>query len=148
MITQKPIFLIFWRFIYYILDVQVLCLHACMFLVPAEVRRRHWISWNWNNCQLGATMCMLKTKHRSSARGISAFNHRGIILQTLEVNFLRLFYAYAEMYTGLGVWVGILFMGRREYSWCAIGVQHEYICKHTHSTKACMITKCPWESWP
>ena len=55
-----------------------LCLCVCALLaclVPAEARRKCWITWNWSYRQLWAATCMLGIRPSSFERVASALNH-------------------------------------------------------------------------
>lgn len=55
----------------FLLDVLILCVNVlpacmhvctlCVFQVPVEVRRGHWILWHWSYMWLGATLWVLVT---------------------------------------------------------------------------------------
>jgi hypothetical protein len=46
--------------------------HMC--LVPAELRRGHWIPWNWSYRQLLAALWVLGAKPHFSVRAVNALN--------------------------------------------------------------------------
>jgi hypothetical protein len=52
-----------------------LCTGVCVYLVPSEAQRGHWIPWGWNHRQLWAAMWLLGIELRSSGRAANAVNH-------------------------------------------------------------------------
>lgn len=50
----------------------------CVCLVPAEVRRRYQIPWNWSHGQLGGATWVLGTKPEAFVRAASPSQHWSI----------------------------------------------------------------------
>lgn len=79
-------FLVFFNMSF--LNVFGLYIYLGMCLVPAEDRRRHWISWKWSYRQ---PLWVLEIKPKSSGRASNALNYWGIS-SALELEFLRTLY--------------------------------------------------------